>query len=381
MWNFIVRRVLYMIPLLWIVSVLAFLLIWVQPGDFVSSFKLNPNFSKAFIAQLEKFYGLDQPVYVQYALWLKGIVCCTDVIDEKDPSNPVSWNVWSADGTFPFVHYNPYLGYSFEQRLPASQALFGINGEALAFTLIITATTMFFSWLVAIPIGIYSATHKYSFADHFFNFFSFLGLSLPNFVLAMLFLMLMVSVFQVGARFGLGVGKLLDNEFLTACWAFGKDATQCGPWWDLAHYNWPKVVNFLWHLWPPVLIVGTANIASLVRYMRGNLLDVLGEPYVQTARAKGLTERIVIYKHAVRNAINPLISLLGFWIPLTFEGILVVAYVLDLHVVEANFWRAISNEDQPVILAGLLFFGVILLLGNLFADILLVMVDPKIRYE
>jgi peptide/nickel transport system permease protein len=380
MWSFILRRILYMIPLLWIISVVAFLLIWLQPGDFVTRVKLNPNFSKDFIKQLEEFYGLDQPAYVQYVRWLQGIVCCTDIPDTTDPTNPKPWQVWSVDGHFPFVHYNPYFGHSFEQRMPVTKALFGLQGDSLLHTIIILIATLLFAWAVAIPIGIYSATHKYSIADHSFNFLGFLGLSVPNFLLALLFIELMVVILQVGPRWGLGVGKLFDNEFLTACWVFGPQGT-CGPWWNITAYNWPKVVNFLWHLWPVVIIVGVANIASLVRYMRGNLLDVLGEPYVQTARAKGLTEKIVVYKHAVRNAINPLISMLGFWIPLMFEGMIVTAAVLAIDVVELNYWNAISNEDQPVVMAGLLFFGVILLIGNLLADILLAVADPKIRYE
>jgi peptide/nickel transport system permease protein len=211
------------------------------------------------------------------------------------------------------------------------------------------------------------------------TFLGFLGLSIPNFLLALFFLELMVQL-QVGQRLGLGIGKLLDGDLLTACWVFGTGNT-CGAWWNVSQYNWSKIVNFLWHLWPVIIIVGAANVASLMRYMRGNLLDVLGEPYVQTARAKGLTERVVVYKHAVRNAINPLVSMLGFWIPLMFEGMIVTAAVLDIQVVELNYWQALSNEDQPVILAGLLFFGVILLVGNLLSDILLALVDPKIRYE
>ncbi len=353
MWSFIVRRVLYMIPLLFIISIVAFTVVKLQPSDIIAQWKFNPSISQELLEQLIRQFALDKDPVTQYISWIKNIFTRGD---------------W---------------GFSFFNKVPVLEYLFG-NGNLL-YSMIIIFVTMLFTWAIAIPIGIYSATHKYSLLDHFLNFMGFLGLSIPNFLLAVIFLQLMVAVLHVGTwcdyswlrplvEFfrpsiecqggeGLGVGYLFDQEYLLAPW------------------SWEKFRNFIWHLWPVVLIVGTANIAALIRYMRANLLDVLGQPYVQTARAKGLSERVVIYKHAVRNAINPLVSMLGFWIPLMFEAMLVTSAVLSLQTVERAYYDALQTQDQWVIMGGLLYFGVILLVGNLLSDILLAVVDPKIRYE
>lgn len=353
MWSFIVRRVLYMIPLLFIISIVAFTVVKLQPSDIIAQWKFNPSISQELLEQLIRQFALDKDPLTQYISWIRNIFTRGD---------------W---------------GFSFFNKVPVLEYLFG-NGNLL-YSMIIIFVTMLFTWAIAIPIGIYSATHKYSLLDHFLNFMGFLGLSIPNFLLAVIFLQLMVAVLHVGTwcdyswlrplvEFfrpsiecqggeGLGVGYLFDQEYLLAPW------------------SWEKFRNFLWHLWPVVLIAGTANIAALIRYMRANLLDVLGQPYVQTARAKGLSERVVIYKHAVRNAINPLVSMLGFWIPLMFEAMLVTSAVLSLQTVERAYYDALSSQDQWVIMGGLLYFGIILLVGNLLSDILLAVVDPKIRYE
>lgn len=353
MWSFIVRRVLYMIPLLFIISIVAFTVVKLQPSDLVAQWKFNPSIGQEQLENLIRQFDLDKDPVTQYLSWIRNIFTRGD---------------W---------------GFSFFNKVPVLEYLFG-NGNLL-YSLIIIFVTMLFTWAIAIPIGIYSATHKYSILDHFLNFMGFLGLSIPNFLLAVIFLQLMVAVLHVGTwcdyswlrplvEFfrpgqectpgqGLGVGYLFDQEYLLRPW------------------SWEKLRNFLWHLWPVVLIVGTANIAALIRYMRANLLDVLGQPYVQTARAKGLSEQVVIYKHAVRNAINPLVSMLGFWIPLMFEAMLVTSAVLSLQTVERAYYEALSTQDQWVIMGGLLYFGIILLVGNLLSDILLAVVDPKIRYE
>jgi peptide/nickel transport system permease protein len=353
MWSFIIRRVAYMIPLLFIISVVAFTVVKMQPSDLVAQWKFNPSIGTEQLENLIKQFDLDKDPVTQYISWIKNIFTKGD------------------------------LGFSFFNKVPVLEYLFGRG--ALLYSMIIIFVTMIFTWAIAIPIGIYSATHKYSFMDHFLNFMGFLGLSIPNFLLAVIFLQLMVTILNVGSwcnyewlrpvvqffrpgiecqpGHGLGVGLLFDQEYLLAPW------------------SWERFRNFIWHLWPVVLVVGTANIAALIRYMRANLLDVLGQPYVQTARAKGLSERIVIYKHAVRNAINPLVSMLGFWIPLMFEGMLVTSAVMSLQTVERNYYDALQTQDQWVIMGGLLYFGVILLVGNLVSDILLAVVDPKIRYE
>lgn len=388
MWTFIFRRLLYMIPLLLVVSFVGFFITWVEPGDVLTGCEFTA--SKAVCDSLRVQLGLDQPFIVQYYIWIRNIVCCTDVMDNKDPSHPAPWKVWSVDSTPPFVHYRPYFGDSQLQRQPVVDVLFGVGGKSLVFSLVIVGLTTLFVWMIAVPIGIFSATRKYSVADHTFTFMGFMGLSFPDFFLALLSLAFLLAIqvgtwcgpvvdfFRAGAGGtvdpstglldpttcqGLSVGGLFSNEFILAPW------------------SWAKARNFIWHLLPLVIIVGAVNLASIMRYMRSNLLDVLALPYVKTARAKGLSERKVIYKHAARNAINPLITMLGYWIPTMFESLMVAAAVLNVDVVEKNYWAAINTQDQPVVMAGILFFAVVLLVGNLIADILLVFSDPRIRYE
>jgi len=386
---FIARRLFYTLFILVILSLIAFWVMQLQPGDFITKHALQ--LSQETMAQLRQRYGLDQSGWVQYAKWIGGILTRGD------------------------------FGMSFETQQPVFDHLF-VNGNRFGWTVLLTGLTFLFSWLLALPLGIYLATSAYRgtgrwrwrtliravartarrFAHVFeqqpdarscrarwqqriqdtlallgqllgaglrwlfvllVNGLGIVGLSLPNFLTALLILWLLVAVFQVGANFGLGISGLFDVKYRTAPW------------------NWDKFVNFLWHLWPVLLVVGLANIAQLIRYTRANLLDVLGEPFIQTARAKGLGERVVVYKHAVRNALNPLISLLGFWIPMMFEGLLIAAFVFQLPVVEFAYWRALATEDQYVVMTGLLFFGLVLTLGNLLSDVLLALANPKIRYE
>ena len=328
--TYIVRRTLYMLPLLILVSVISFSLIQVMPGDYLTRARMNPQITQETLSQMMANYGLDKPFYVQYWLWFKQIVTKRD------------------------------FGTSFETMRPVYWTLF--MGDRLMWTIVISSSTMLLTWLISIPLGIYSATHQYKPSDHTLTFFGFLGLSIPNFFFALVVLWLLVAVFKVG-NYGLGVGGLFDNRFIGAPWSLA------------------KIRNVLWHIWPAWLVIGTSGMAGLLRYMRGSLLDTLSLQYVQTARAKGLSERVVVYKHAVRNAINPLVSMLGMNLPTLVSGSLVTAIVLNLPTVERAFWSALQMQDTYVIMGGLLFFSLFLLLGNLLADILLAWVDPRIRYN
>lgn len=328
--TYIVRRTLYMFPLLILVSVISFGLIQVMPGDYLTRARMNPQITQETLSQMMANYGLDKPFYVQYWLWLKQIVTRRD------------------------------FGTSFETMRPVYWTLF--MGDRLMWTIVISSSTMLITWLIAIPLGIYSATHQYKPSDHTLTFFGFLGLSIPNFFFALVVLWLLVAVFKVG-NYGLGVGGLFDNRFIGAPWSLA------------------KLGNVLWHIWPAWLVIGTSGMAGLLRYMRGSLLDTLSLQYVQTARAKGLSEQVVVYKHAVRNAINPLVSMLGMNLPTLVSGSLVTAIVLNLPTVERAFWSALQMQDTYVIMGGLLFFSLFLLVGNLLADILLAWVDPRIRYN
>jgi len=318
-----------MLPLLILVSLISFVLIQIMPGDYLTRAKMNPQITQETLNQMKARYGLDKPFIVQYWLWFKQIITKGD------------------------------FGTSFETMRPVYWTLF--MGDRLMWTLIIASSTMLLTWLIAIPLGIYSATHQYKPSDHALTFFGFLGLSIPNFFFALVVLWVLVAIFKVG-NYGLGVGGLFDNRFIGAPWSLA------------------KLANLLWHIWPAWLVIGTSGMAGLLRYMRGSLLDTLSLQYVQTARAKGLPEHTVIYKHAVRNAINPLVSMLGMSLPNLVSGSLVTAIVLNLPTVERAFWSALQRQDTYVIMGGLLFFSLFLLLGNLLADILLAWVDPRIRY-
>jgi peptide/nickel transport system permease protein len=319
-----------MLPLLIIVSLFSFTIIQLMPGDYLTKARLDPQIKQETLNAMARRYGLDKPFMTRYWTWVKGIITRGD------------------------------FGTSFETRRPVFFTLF--LGSRLQWTLVVSISTMIITWLFAIPLGIYSATHQYKLSDHGLTFFGFLGLSVPNFFFALVLLWLLVAVFKVGQH-GLGIGGLFDNRFIAAPWSLA------------------KLGNFLWHIWPAWLVIGTSGMARILRYMRGSLLDTLSLQYVQTARAKGLTERVVIYKHAVRNAINPLISMLGMTLPNLVAGSLITAIVLNLPTVERAFWSALQMQDEYVIMGGLLFFSLFLLIGNLLADVLLAWVDPRIRYD
>ncbi len=330
MLTYIIRRTLYMLPLLLVVSLISFTLIKIMPGDFLTQARLNPQITEETLqAQIERF-GLDRPFMVQYFFWLKNIVLHGD------------------------------FGMSFDTKMPVFKTLF--FGNRLQWTIFIALSTLIIQYLFAIPIGIYSATHQYKPSDHIVTFLGFLGLSIPNFFFALVLLWLLVVVFNVG-QFGLSVSGVMDLHFYGEPWSFA------------------KFVNILWHMWPVWLVIGTGGMAGLIRLMRGNLLDTLSLPYVQTARAKGLKENIVIYKHAVRNAINPLVTILGLSLPGLVSGSIVTAIILNLPTVGLSYWNALQRQDENVIMAGLLFFSLFLLIGNLIADFLLAWVDPRIRYD
>lgn len=338
MLGFVLRRILYMIPVLVIISFVIFLLMYLEPGNVVDSM-CGLGCPEHLREALVEKYGLEKSFPVQYLNWVKGIVCLSDT------------------GRCPDFGYSPTHGQ------PAWQALVGQN--RWVYTLMLVLTALIISWAVAIPIGIYSATHKYSLGDHIFTTLGFIGIGVPNFVLGLLFLWVVVGVLHLGAV----------NPFFQVLTGFLNNNMQGQP------FSFTIALNFLWHFLPPVLILAAANTATVIRYMRGSLLDVLTMDYVQTARAKGLSEHIVIWKHAARNAINPLISMLGFWIPYMMEGALIIAFVFNLPQIETTFLQAIEHRDQSVVMAALFAFSVLLMIGNLMSDVLLAVSDPKIRYE
>ncbi len=327
MLTYIVRRLIGMIPTLFLVSVLTFVIIQLPPGDFLTTLSTQAAESGGVIDEnamesLRRQYGLDQPMYVQYLTWIAG---------------------------FPRGDF----GYSVAWKRPVAELI----ASRLGFTLVLSALALLFMWVVAIPIGIYSATHQYSWGDVTLTAIGFLGLSVPDFMLGLVYLFVGAFVFNAS------VGGLVSPDLENAAWSLA------------------KVLDLANHLFWPTVILGAAGTAQLIRIMRGNLLEILGQQFVTTARAKGLSESTVVNKYAVRVAINPLISVMGMQLPSLISGATILGIVLSLPTTGPLFLRALL--DQDVYLAGtfLLMLALLLMLGNLLADILLAWADPRIRYE
>jgi peptide/nickel transport system permease protein len=327
MLTYITRRLIAMVPTLFFVSVLTFVIIQLPPGDFLTTLTAQAAESGGSIDEnamesLRRQYGLDQPMYVQYLSWVGGF----------------------ARGDF---------GYSVEWKRPVSELI----ASRLGFTLVLSGLALCFMWLVAVPIGIYSATHQYSWGDVALTTVGFLGLSVPDFMLGLVYLFTGAFVFNAP------VGGLVSPDMENAPWSAA------------------KVADLVNHLFWPTVILGAAGTAQLIRIMRGNLLETLGAQFVTTARAKGLHERTVVNKYAVRVAINPLISVMGMQLPNLISGATILGIVLSLPTTGPLFLRALINQD--VYLAGtfLLMLSFLLMLGNLLADVALAWADPRIRYE
>lgn len=325
MTGYILRRIGIALITLFFSTILIFVIIKLPPGDFVS-YAISQSGGEGGINsiadRMRESYGLDRPVIEQYVRWVSGLV--------------------RGD-----------LGYSFLYQQPVLKIVWGQMG----WTVLITGLSMVLSWGIGSAIGIFSALKKYSFWDYLFTAFGFLGLSIPSFFLALIIIYVCVSV-------GSGVtGGLFSPEYIVAPWSWAR-------FWDL-----------LRHIWIPVVAIGTAHMAQVIRIMRGNLLDVMNQPFIKTARAKGLSERKVIFKHAVRIAMNPLISLAGLSAPALVSGIVVTAVVLNLPVIGPTFIVALKSQDMYLAGGYLLLMVVLLLIGNILADILLAWSDPRIRFD
>lgn len=332
MTTFIIRRVLTMIVSFFLISIVVFVTIQLPPGDYASNLialaagtdarVINAQAAQELANNIRARFGLDRPQWQQYLFWIG--------------------NFMRGD-----------FGLSLETFLPVRELL----EDRLLISFGLSLVTLLFTWAIGIPIGIYTATHKNSLGDHAATFAGFIGLSIPNFFLA-----LVLMVFALYAL-DLPVGRLLSIEYEDAPWSLGKL-------WDLVR-----------NLWIPVIVIGTAGTASTIRIMRGNLLEVLQQPHVTTARSKGMAEPVVIRRHSVRIAFNPFISALGLSLPAMLSGETITSIVLNLPTAGPLLFRALLQED--VYLAGsiLQFFGIFLLLGNLLADIALAWLDPRIRYD
>ena len=327
MLGYVFRRILWMIPTLAAISIVSFIIIDLPPGDYLTSYVANlrstgEEVDQAVLESLRQRYGLGEPIYVRYWKWISGVL----------------------QGDF---------GRSFEWNQPVHELIWG----RLQLNVILAVVTLMFTWMVAFPIGVYSAVRQYSLGDYFFTFLGFIGLAVPNFLIA---LILMYISFKY---FGVTVGGLFSPEFIDAPWSLARV-------WDM-----------LQRLWIPVVILGTAGTAGLIRTMRANLLDELSKPYVVTARAKGLPEWKVLLTYPVRIALNPFISTVGWILPSLVSGSIIVAVVLSLPTTGPLLLQALMSQDMYLAGAFILMLSTLTVIGTLISDLLLAWLDPRIRYE
>lgn len=327
MLSYVIGRIVQFIPLLAALSVVSFAIIELPPGDYLTTYisnlqRLGTDIAEHEIVRLTQEYGLDKPMYVRYFKWI--------------------WNI---------VRYGRF-GRSFQWNKPVVEVL----GERLALTMVISICTLLFTWVVAIPIGIYSAIHKYSLFDYGFTFLGFIGLAVPNFLFALILMWLSFVYLDIP------VIGLFSPKYVEAAWSLA------------------KVGDMVRHLWVPVIVVGTAGTAALIRVMRGCLLDELQKQYVITARAKGVSERNLLFKYPVRMAINPLVSTVGWLLPAIISGGALTAIVLNLPTVGPVLLQALLFQDMYLAGSSILILSSLTIIGTLISDILLAWLDPRIRY-
>lgn len=327
MTRFVIRRLLLLIPFMFVISVVAFVIIQLPPGDFVDTYIRNlqmqgGSVNDAQVAALRSRYGLDQPVIVQYWMWIT--------------------NLLGGDFGLSFLYDRP-VGDVLAERVPRTIAL------ALA--------SMLVTWIIAVPVGIYSALRQYSFGDHLATFFSFVGVAVPPFLLAL------VSMYLIFDNTGFLITGLYSPEFRNAPWSMD------------------KMVDLIKNTWLPVMVLAVTGAAGVIRVLRSSLLDELKKLYVTTARSKGLPEYKVILKYPVRIAINPLVSTIGWMLPGMVGGEVVVSKVLNIPTVGPVLLESILAQDMYLTGAIILILSALTIVGTLLSDILLAAIDPRIRYQ
>ena len=319
-------RLVYAIVAVFVISVLSFVLIQAPPGDFLTSqiTRLQANgqvVDEVMIQNMKAQYGLDKPIYVQYFRWVGQM-------------------------------FRGNFGYSFYYRFSILQML----ADYMPMTLILAIITLVFVYIVSIPLGIVSAVKQYSVFDYTFTIVGFLGLSVPNFILALL----VMYVFY--KNFGISIGGLFSMEYVNAPW------------------TWARFADLVRHLWAPVIVVGVAGTAGIIRVIRASMLDELGQEYMQVARAKGLSEFRVIMKYPVRVALNPIFSTVGWQLPNIIGGFVIAGVVLNLPIIGPVLLRALTAQDMYLAGAIVLLLSIMTVLGTIVSDIALVFADPRIRF-
>lgn len=324
---FIIRRILLMIPTMFAISVVVFIIIQLPPGDYLTTLiaalsSQGETVNRDAIEALESRYGLDKPWYIQYFYWIKNIL----------------------------LHFD--FGNSFEYNRPVTDLI----GQRLLFTMLISIGGLLLTWAIAFPVGIYSAVRKYTIGDYILTFFAFLGLAVPEFMIALILLYVSFRYFHQS------VGGLFSPEYVDAAWSFA------------------KFVDLMAHLWIPIVIVGVASTAALIRIMRANLLDELNKPYVVTARSKGLSERKLLMRYPVRTALNPFVSTSGTILPGLVSGETIIGVVLSLPTMGPLLLRALQSQDMYLAGGIILMISILTVIGTLLSDILLAWLDPRIRF-
>jgi peptide/nickel transport system permease protein len=327
MTRYVLQRLVLLPVLLFLFSVTVFAIVQAPPGDFLTAYTATlassgTSISAEHLAALRQEYGLDQPLYVQYGKWVANL----------------------ARGN---------LGLSLEYQRPNAELI----GERLVLTVALAVLSFLFTWAVAIPAGIYSATHPRSAVDYALTVLNYVGVATPNFMLAL------ILMWMAFAAFGIGITGLFSPEYVEAPW------------------SWGRVGDLLAHIWLPAVVLGVAGTARLTRVMRANLLDELHKPYVMTARAKGLSEWRLVLRYPVRLALNPLVSTIGWYLPALFSGSLIVATVMNLPNIGPLLLRALVNQDMYLAGSILLIYCFLTTVGTLLSDILLAWLDPRIRME
>jgi peptide/nickel transport system permease protein len=322
---FLVRRIIIMIWTLVGISVLVFIIIQLPPGDYLSTYiaeiqAMGERIADEKIQFLREQYGLDRPLWQQYLVWV--------------------WGLLHGD-----------LGYSFEYNQPVADVI----GDRLFLTLVLNFFTVLFIYIVSCPIGVYSATHQYSVADHSLSFLGFLGLATPNFLLALILLYL------ANVWFGTSIGGLMDPQYVDKPWSVA------------------KALSVLEHLWIPVVVIGTSGTAGMIRRLRANLLDELQKQYVTTARAKGVGEGRLLVRYPLRMALNPFISDIGSLLPQVVSGSVIVSAVMSLPTTGPMLLSSLQSQDMYLAGSFLMFLAVLTVIGMLISDILLAVLDPRIR--
>lgn len=325
--KYILWRIAVMIPTLIIISLLVFIIIQLPPGDYFESYmaELKAQGEGVNMQQIEALraeYGFDKPLPVQYLYWVGGML----------------------RGDF---------GYSFEYELPVNEVV----GDRMWLTVVVSLVTIIFTWIIAFPIGIYSATHQYSWSDYGLTFLGMLGLAVPNFMLAL------ILMYFANIWFGLSVGHLMDQKYLAE------------------PMSWEKAKSILAHLWIPVIIVGTAGTAGMIRRLRANLLDELRKQYVTTARAKGMPPTRLLIKYPLRMSLNFFISDIGSILPAIISGAEITAIVLSLETTGPMLIKALQSQDMYLAGSFLMFLAFLTVIGVLISDLALAILDPRIRLQ